>query len=523
MITRFSCYRTTCKRADDGCGRATFARPLWHAAVSDGRIPRGDALLDTQGQVKPSMDKPKLRIFDSHDAPAAQAILDFVAEGVADIDLAAPAVVLPDFHHKSSMEMASSIAVATRETIRPTFTSASVNCGMALIAMETNRPDRKAIDMFFRDVRERYPFPRSPRRELSAREVVRCATEGAAFAIDRFGATPDDALAMESNGFLDPAPYGGVDRMKRQLPRLVLELSRLRFGAIGPSNHFVELQEVEEILQPGAAETLGLRVGQLTLQYHAGGGMLTSLIGRMYGRRKNFPRPVRAVMAVQKPLLHLATARSRQMLALRRQLYFAGGCPPIVRESDEGRRVMLGNVAAMNYGWAFRLATYTALCDIARRTLGATSTRLVTDSPHNSIYEEEVAGERAIVHRHNACRAWTPAQLAGHPLFATTGQPLLLPGTNRTSSYVCIPGGSAADSLYSSCHGAGTLIDAFADTGLSLTDPKHRSTLRYRYDDSDAQEIPHLDDRGVDEALGILVRNGLVQPVARLRPLAGLT
>lgn len=501
----------------------SLRQSLVEPAASDGDSRGGDTLLDTLGQVTSSLDGARLRIFDSHDAPAASAILDFVAEGVADVDLAAPAVVLPDFHHKSSMEMPSSIAVATRQTIRPTFTSASVNCGMALIAMETDRPDRKAIDAFFRDVRERYPFPRSSRRELSAREVLRCATEGAAFAVDRFGATPEDASAMESNGFLDPAPYGGVDRMKRQLPRLVLELARVRFGAIGPSNHFVELQEVEEILQPAAADVLGLRVGQLTLQYHAGGGMLTSLIGRMYGRRKNFPRPVRAVMAVQKPLLHLATARSRKVLALRRQLYFAGGCPPIVLDSDEGRRVMLGNVAAMNYGWAFRLATYTALCDIARRTLGATTSRLVTDSPHNSIYEEEVAGAPAVVHRHNACRAWTPAQLADHPVFAAIGQPLLLPGSNRTSSYVCMPGSAAAESLYSSCHGAGTLIDTFADTGLSLTDPKHRSTLRYRYDDSAPQEIPHLDDRGVDEALGILVRNGLVQPVARLRPLAGLT
>lgn len=464
-----------------------------------------------------------VRIFDSLNAPADPGLVDFIAEGVSGLDLAAPAVVLPDFHHKSSMEMPSSIAVATTDTIRPTFTSASVNCGMALIALETDHPSRAAIESFFRAVRERYPFPRSSRRELTAREVARCAIEGAGFAVDRFGADPADALAMESGGFLDAAPYGGVDRMRRQLPRLILELARVRFGAIGPSNHFVELQEVEEILDPAAALALGLRVGQLTLQYHAGGGMLTSLLGRMYGRRSSFPRPVKAVMAVQKPLTHLATARSLEALALRRQLYFAGGCPAVPRDSDEGRRVMLGNAAAMNYGWAFRLTTYAELRDIASRTLGATTSRLVTDSPHNSIYEEEVDGVRAIVHRHNACRAWTANQLQDHPLFASTGQPLLLPGTNRTSSYVCVPGDNAASSLYSACHGAGTLVESFADRGLSTTDPKRRSTLRFRYDDTAPEEIMHLDDRGVDEALAILVRHRLVRPIARLRPLAGLT
>jgi RNA-splicing ligase RtcB len=466
---------------------------------------------------------PGVRVFDSRDAPADAALVDFMAQGIADVDLAAPAVILPDFHHKSSMEMPSSIAIATRETIRPTLTSASLNCGMALIALDAQRPERAAMERFFSAVRDRYPFPRSSRRELTAREVARCAMEGAAFAVDRFGARPDDALAMECGGFLDPTPYGGVDRMRRQLPRLVLELSRLRFGAIGPSNHFVELQEVEEILDASTAERLGLRQGQLTIQYHAGGGMLTSLVGRMYGRRKSYPRPVQAVMALQKPLTHLATARSREVLALRRQLYFAGNCPPVLLESDEGQRVMLGNVAAMNYGWAFRLTTYTELCAIARRTLGAGDARLVTDSPHNSIYEERVDGERAVVHRHNACRAWGPDELAGHPLFGATGQPLLLPGTNRTSSYVCVPGARVAASLYSACHGAGTLIENFAASGLSATDPLRRRTLRFRYDDGAPEEVTHLDDRGVDEALAILFRHGLVRPVVRLRPMAVLT
>ncbi len=490
-----------------------------------GNVPEELAISETTaGRLRGAVEgAERLRIFDSHDAPADPRLVDYLAEGLADLDLVAPAAILPDFHHKASMEMPSSIAVATRDTIRPIFTSASVNCGMALIALEGVRPERPAIEAFFRAVRERFPFPRSMRRELSAREVARCATEGAGFAVDRFDATPDDAAAMECGGFLDPDPYGGADRMRRELPRLILELSRLRFGAIGPSNHFVELQEVEEVIDPIAAETLGIRAGQLTLQYHAGGGMLTSLLGRMYGRRKSYPRPVRAVMAVQKPLAHLASARSRKLLALRRQLYFTGNYPAVPFDSTEGRRLMLANAAAMNYGWAFRLTTYAELSNIARRTLGVTATSLVTDSPHNSIYEEEVDGQRAVVHRHNACRAWLPSQMQHHPRFAVTGQPLLLPGTNRTSSYLCAPGANASASLFSACHGAGTLIDAFAERGISTSNPKHRVTLRFRYDDGAPEEIAHLDDRGIDEALGILTRHKIARPIARLRPLANLT
>src|SRR5438105_3561533 len=65
--------------------------------------------------------KHDLRIFDSVATPADAESLGQLAGGIAGADLAAPAIVLPDFHHKSNMEMPSSIAVATRGTIRPTL------------------------------------------------------------------------------------------------------------------------------------------------------------------------------------------------------------------------------------------------------------------------------------------------------------------------------------------------------------------------------------------------------------------
>ncbi len=149
--------------------------------------------------------------------------------------------------------------------------------------------------------------------------------------------------------------------------------------------------------------------------------------------------------------------------------------------------------------------------------------RLVVDSPHNSIYEEEVAGAAAIVHRHNACRAFPAELMPAGSLFAQTGQAVLLPGTNRTCSYLCVAGPDSARSLHSACHGSGTLIDDYLKRGLSTSDPHRRTTLRFRYDDAAPYLVDQVDDRGVDEALAILVRNGLVRPVARMRPLAVLT
>jgi tRNA-splicing ligase RtcB len=153
---------------------------------------------------------------------------------------------------------------------------------------------------------------------------------------------------------------------------------------------------------------------------------------------------------------------------------------------------------------------------------GARDVRLVVDSPHNSIYEEQVGGEWAIVHRHNSCRAYPASMMPPGTAFGAAGQALLLPGTHRTSSYLCVAQDGAERSLYSACHGSGTLIEQFATSGLSGPDPRHRTTLRFRYRQHEPVAVPQLDDRGIDAALAILTHNGLVRPVARLRPVAVL-
>lgn len=467
-------------------------------------------------------DDQEVRIFDSIEAPADPVALAALRAGLVDVDLAAPAAVLPDFHFKGDKEMPSSIAVATRDTIRQTLTSCSLNCGMALVALDIERPPAGAITDFFERVREQLPYPPTYRRSLTLAEVVRCAVEGAEFAVERFELDPATLSGIEEAGRMDVARYGGAERIRRELPWLVKQLSRIRFGTIGPSNHFVELQEVEEVIDPEAAALLGVEAGQVTLQYHGGGGTLPGQLGVLFGARKRYTRPLRIQMAVQKPLYHLARARSVEQLRARSALYFSGGARPVERQGTEGERLMLANIMAMNYGFAFRLAAYASLTSLLRETWGGVEGRLVVDSPHNSIYEEEIGGETAVVHRHNSARAYPASRMAHHPVFGRIGQPLLLPGTNRTSSYLCVAGEGAATSVYSASHGAGSAIKQFVENGLSGPDPKGRKTLRFDYSRDEPTDVEQLDDRGVDETLRILRRHDILRPVARLRPFAVL-
>jgi tRNA-splicing ligase RtcB len=469
-----------------------------------------------------STDLRRAAVFESREMPADRKVLADFEASLRDADLAAPPVVLPDFYQKPIMEMPSSIAVATSGRIHMTLTSSALNCGMALAALDMERPTGEApLREFYGRVREAYPYPPTWRRVLSPDEVVRCAADGARFAVDHFGLDPQELDRIEEGGCVPVDAYGGPDRVRRELSWMAIQFARTRFGTVGPSTHFVELQEVVEVFDQDVATRLGVRMGQVTMQYHGGDGMLNIQLGARFGRRRAGSRSLRAVMTLQKPSYQLASARSLGQLQERLALYFSGDCPPVPRDSVEGDRLMLANAMAMNYGFAYRQATYATLRALVRGTFGATA-RLVVDSPHNTVYDENLGGREVVVHRHNTARAYPPSRMHGHPAFSQTGQPILLPGTNRTCSYLCVAAEGAHRSLYSACHGTGSLIDSFVRRGMSGPDPKRHSTLRFRYKTPEPAVVPHLDSRGVDEGLRILTDHDLVRPVARLRPFAVL-
>src|SRR5579859_3529915 len=149
-------------------------------------------------------------VFESEAAPADQGMLDCLRQGTEGAGLAAPPVVLPDFCHKAKSEMPSSIAVATTGEIRPALADAGLNCGMALMTLDVERPSAQAVTDFYRQVAERFPSPPNWRRELTSKEVLRAATEGADFAAERYGITDTELDHIEERGRLDIDAYGGA-------------------------------------------------------------------------------------------------------------------------------------------------------------------------------------------------------------------------------------------------------------------------------------------------------------------------
>ena len=127
------------------------------------------------------------------------------------------------------------------------------------------------------------------------------------------------------------------------------------------------------------------------------------------------------------------------------------------------------------------------------------------------------------MHRHNSCRAYPAEHDAGRDDVRDTGQAVLLPGTHRTSSYLAVAGDDArpqpALGLPRRRHRG---LRPRAAGACRTPHPEGHATRRFRYSDEAPTDAEHFDDNGVNAALDVLVRNGLVRPVARMRPLAVL-
>jgi tRNA-splicing ligase RtcB (3'-phosphate/5'-hydroxy nucleic acid ligase) len=238
-----------------------------------------------------------------------------------------------------------------------------------------------------------------------------------------------DLVRCEDEGAVADADPGqvstrAIDRGLRQV------------GSLGSGNHFLEVQAVDRVYDTVTAQRFGLAHGQVCLMIHCGSRGLGHQICGDHVRIMDAAMPRYGI-----------TVSDRQL-----------ACAPV--GSPEGRNYLGAMAAAANYGRANRHVLAHTARDIFARTAGA-QLDLVYDVSHNLAKMEthEVDGKPMLlcVHRKGATRAFPP----GHPELPDdlrqTGQPVLIPGSMGTFSYVLagIPGGGA---FASTCHGAGRVM-----------------------------------------------------------------
>jgi tRNA-splicing ligase RtcB len=204
-------------------------------------------------------------------------------------------------------------------------------------------------------------------------------------------------------------------------------------GSLGSGNHFLEVQAVEHVYDEPVAEAFGLRQGQVCVMIHCGSRGLGHQICTDHVRAQEHTMGRYGISVPDRQL----------------------ACAPV--SSPEGRSYLGAMAAAANYARANRQV----LAEAARRVVERVTGRgldLVYDISHNlaKIETHEIDGEqrRLCVHRKGATRALPPGHADLPADLGAVGQPVLIPGSMGTESYV-LTGVEGASAFASTCHGAG--------------------------------------------------------------------
>ncbi len=377
-----------------------------------------------------------------------------------------------------------------------------INCGVRLLASPFDASDVRPklgllIDRLFHDIpcgTGRKGKVQIPRSELD--EVLE---DGAQWAARRGYGTDADCGRIEDYGRIpDAEPSFVSDRAKeRGYPQL---------GTLGSGNHFLEIEFVSEVFDPVTAGRFGVREGQVVVLIHSGSRGLghqvcTDYLDQMQEGMKK----------------HAITVVDRQL-----------ACVPV--SSNEGRRYLGAMAAAANFAFANRQLMTHGVREAFRSVLGNADMRLVYDVCHNiAKHEEHMVGGRmrhVLVHRKGATRAFPK----GHPILPEelreAGQPVLIPGSMGTCSYI-LAGTELAmkESFGSSCHGAGRSMSRTQAKRETTPDELDREMkargilVRGETRSGLVEEKPDA-YKDVSRVVDVVHGAGIARKVARLVPLA---
>ena len=403
--------------------------------------------------------------------------------------------VLPDVHLKSGQATPTGTVFAARGAVLPTAVDAGIGCGIRMVSsrVPARALDAGALDGIFRELMRRVPVARHETEVLTPGEVEAILTEGPAWCVRARGLPPAELDAVEDTALASEDDDPGL---AAAVPLKAKQKAMRTFGTLGGGNHFVELQEIVEVLDPERAAAWGLAEGQAFFMIHTGSRSIGS---------KTIKGMVREHGGDPESLIEIPT------------------------HSDSGRAAAAAIRGATRFGFANRAMIHQALRDAVRRVLGdrAPELPLLFDCAHVSIRPERWNGEALWVHRHGASRALPASAIAGHPVFSRTGQPAPVPGSMGHDSFVCAAAEGALEAFGSVNHGAGRTLDK-PEAGARFTDGMIESEMRtkgirlYRYGLGSIAEQAPAAFKSISRVVDAMAALSLARPVARLRPVAVL-
>ncbi|MBI4428013.1 MAG: RtcB family protein [Ignavibacteriales bacterium] len=314
-----------------------------------------------------------------------------------------------------------------------------INCGVRVLSSDYHidqvQPNiDQLLNQMFRDIP--CGTGKSGLVDLSFEQLDEVLENGAHWAVKNGYGSYEDLHHIEETGKIPNADPGMVSaRAKKR--------GRNQLGTLGSGNHFAEVQYVSEIFDDNAAKVFGLWQNQIVVMIHSGSRGLGHQVCTDYLEIMQEAMPQYGISIVDRQL----------------------ACVPI--KSQEGQSYLKAMAAAANFAFANRQMMSHWTRQAFARVIGNGNLKLVYDVCHN-IAKEEVhivdgSRKKVLVHRKGATRAYPKHRPEIPQDYFEIGQPVLIPGSMGTCSYVLVGTEKAMEETFgSSCHGAGRAMSRTA-------------------------------------------------------------
>ncbi|MCD6402434.1 RtcB family protein [bacterium] len=412
-------------------------------------------------------------------------------------------IAMPDIHSGYGPPIGGVGAMQLPEgVISPGFVGYDENCGCRLLlSRHTEKEIKPYLEKLATEIQKEVPsgLGRGRQIRLSIEQINKILEGGVPYLVKQGYGESQDIENCEHKGKMEMADASCVSERAKQR-------GRNQVGTLGSGNHFLEIQKVVEIFDGKVAEAFGIFKEQIVLMIHTGSRGLGHQNCTDYLRVviPAYPR-----YGIRLPDRELA-------------------CVPF--NSPEGQRFFRAMSAACNFAWANRHMITHYVRKAWKGVLGEKEElKLLYDVAHNiaKVEEHQVNGRKMklIVHRKGATRAFPP----GHPeipeKYREVGQPVLIPGTMGTASYVLVGTEKSKEAWHTVCHGAGRVmsrhaaIRKFPGSEVVKDLEKKGVIIKYWGLRGIAEEAP-MAYKDVDSVVDVVHNAGLSKKVAKLVPLA---
>lgn len=417
------------------------------------------------------------------------------------------AIAMPDIHQGYGFPIGGVLATSLPDgAISPGGVGYDINCGVrllasALVADEIMPYLAELTSAIYRNCPS--GVGSHGRIKLSDEELDQVLADGARWALRAGYAEPADLVHTEESGKLPHADPAFVSLQAKHR-------GRDQLGTLGGGNHFLEIDRVGKIFDEKSAARLGLFHDQVVVQIHCGSRGLGHQICHDY------------VSSLQE------TACKTHIDLPDRELAYASF------NSPTGQAYFAAMNCAANFAFANRqVLTHGVRLSFEQTLAGKVAqaaVRQVYDIAHNmaKVEQHDVGGRRLelCVHRKGATRAFGPGAPGLPPELNEIGQPVLIPGSMGTESYVLVGTvGSMQQTFGSTCHGAGRVMSrAKARATIRGEQLRHELesrgiTVRAGSMKDFAEETPGA-YKDVTRVVDVVSRAGIAKVVARLCPMA---